>query len=179
MSLVGAALILCWIAVAVLALGVAGLIRQVQELQRALGGAIGLAPSQLIAQRLSGSQLAHELRQGDRASLKVMLIVAMNSSASAIVVQEFVTLAANNRGVEFHIASSAPLDGVTLKSLEDTPIRVVVDGQLVASARIPFSPALVVMDSKQVRMVEPVGSPAALRALLRDCTALQDERNIR
>ena len=156
-------LLLAWLSIALVAMAVAGMIRQLRDLQRLFGGSVGLAPSQLVAQRLARSSLADLAdTSSDRTAI---LVVGPQSRATPVVVSEFMRLAVVSSGIAFVVVSAVAGDWAS-SAPEGAPLRIVVDPHLIADSSIPFCPALVQLARGGHITCEPVGSAEMLRTLL-------------
>ncbi|MFG2002984.1 hypothetical protein ACGFNU_27875 [Spirillospora sp. NPDC048911] len=155
MSFQTSALLLSWAAIVLLALVVAGLVRQVHALNqgpRAGESPLGLAPGT----RAPGF---------DRLGPGLLLFLDVDCGVCAEVLDAAGTLGRPVHAIFAHAAPAAP--GVTVLANER-------DG-LFDDYAVPATPFAVLVDARgRVRAAEPVGSTEALRELLGDTGLLGD-----
>ncbi|MEU5882352.1 hypothetical protein [Spirillospora sp. NPDC047279] len=150
MSFQTSALLLSWVAIVLLALVVAGLVRQVHALGQAAAGGGGPRPSPL------GLAPGSPAPAFDRLGPGLLLFLDVDCGVCADVLE-----AAGSLGRPVHAIFAGPAPdtpGVTVLAHEQ-------DG-LFAAYAVPATPFAVVVDAGgRVRTAEPVGSPDALRDL--------------
>ncbi|MFD0688944.1 hypothetical protein [Actinomadura fibrosa] len=147
MSFQNSALLLSWVAIVLLALVVAGLVRQVHALGR---GAPGTAPL--------GPAAGTRAPAFDRLGPGLLLFLDRDCGVCAEVLA-----AAGDLGRPLHAIFAGPA------AADPSPALTVLSGErdgLFADYRVPATPfAVLVGADGRVRASEPVGSPEALREL--------------
>lgn len=158
MSVLTAAVVLAWGCLVILTLAMAGILRQLRELQAEV--------AQLGAPQLTASQLATAQwrggtgrRVGELAGPGPLLLLVLDPGCSFCdtVHAPFTQLAGEHPGTRFEVLSPrARWDG-------PPEVRVRVDQRLVADLDLPWAPALVLADTEgTVLAARPVQSPERL-----------------
>lgn len=157
MSPVVAGLVLAWLVIAVLALAMAGMLRQLRDVQRVLRAA---RPGEDRAVAAPES-----VRPGVGEDLALILLASEHCAVCDMVAPAFAMVAATARdGVGFVLLAADPAEAERIGAHVD-PARVRVVGDPVAYHRIDpgWLPALVLIDTDGLGLAaEPVGSAEAL-----------------
>ena len=154
-----AALALAWVAIVVLALAVAGLIRQVRELRAVLVEGFGVS-------FLTG-QVPAALRPGPGRVDAVVLVVE-SATASPELLAAFAEAAGTHRGTDFKVLLDGRRPGPELAG----GVPTVADPRVFQLLRLPWYPALVHVDTDgTLSDAAPVGSAEALDRVLRQFQA--------
>ena len=161
MSFLVAVLVVTWLAIVVLALALAGLIRQVRDLAAAVRSR-GRSPLALRSDAIPS------LRSTDGTSRTVLLVVDDACTTCHLVAPEFITLASSAADTEFRVLTYA--EG-TRAWLDGTDIVVDVDEEAYRLLNVPWRPALVLVDADgTVLEAKPVGSIDSLRRTVEEYT---------
>lgn len=161
MSFLAAVLVVTWLAIVVLALALAGVIRQVRGLADAVRSP-GRSPVVLRSDAIPN------LRSTDGTSRTVLLVVDDVCATCRLVAPEFTALARNAAGTEFRVLTYA--EG-TRAWLDGAEIVVDVDEEAYRRLNVPWRPALVFVDADgTVLEAKPVGSIESLRRTVHEYT---------
>ncbi len=161
MSFLVAVLVVTWLAIMVLALALAGLMRQVRDLTAAVRSR-GRSPLMLRSDAIPS------LRSTDGTSRTVLLVVDDVCTTCHLVAPEFTALARNAAGIEFRMLTYA--EG-TRAWLDGADIVVDVDDEAYRRLNVPWRPALVLVDADgTVLEAKPVGSIESLRRTVEEYT---------
>lgn len=161
MSFVVASLVVTWLAIVVLALALAGVIRQVRDLAHAVRSR-GRSPLVLRSEAIPS------LRSTDGTSRTVLLVVDDVCTTCRHVAPEFAAMAKNAAGTQFRVLTYA--EG-TRAWLDGAEIVVNVDEEAYRRLNVPWRPALVLVDiDGTVLEAKPVGSVESLRRTVEEYT---------
>jgi len=163
MSFLVAVLVVTWLAIVVLALALAGLMRQVRDLAAAVRSR-GRSPLVLRSDAIPS------LRSTDGTSRTVLLVVDDVCTTCHLVAPEFAALARNAVGTQFRVLSYT--EG-TRAWLDGADIVVDVDEDAYRQLNVPWRPALVLVDADgTVLEAKPVGSIESLRRTVDEYTRM-------
>jgi hypothetical protein len=153
MNVMTAALVLAWVCLILLAFALAGLLRQVRDLQADLMNVGAQGPRPLLGRRIS------EFSGAETAAL----VIDPGCSRCAPVVAAFAELAPTLPGLRFRVLSHRePPDWPSTAG-----VRLHVDPDLYQQLDVPWSPTLLVTDHRGVvTSARPIESPAELRGQL-------------
>lgn len=148
MSVLAAAVVLAWVCLVVLTLAMAGILRQVRELQS------DVAQLAVPRQRTSSGRSMPDLAG---TGPLVLLVLDPGCSLCDAVAPPFTRLAAAHPGTRFEVLAARDRWPGTAE------VRSRVDPDLVAELDLPWAPALVAADpAGTVRAIQPVHSPERL-----------------
>lgn len=153
MSVLVAALVLAWICLILLVLAMAGMLRQIRELQADVAELTPRGRRPVV-----GRQLEALATDGGT----VLLVLTPGCGLCEVAYRMVAELAAAHRETHFEALSFRDVDWST-----DPPLPVQVDEALFAELDVPWAPALLVVDSSgTVVTARPIGSEEALREQL-------------
>lgn len=152
MSITTAALVLAWMCLVLLAFALAGVLRQLREVQAELasmGGGGG-----------GGSPVGRTVPALSTGAVSALLVVDPGCSRCDSIFEELVSVAAT--------PGAPPCSALSFRPAERWPVSpavpVRIDGELYADLDVPWSPALLVTaPDGTVLRATPLGSPAELR----------------
>ncbi|MGH3978698.1 MAG: hypothetical protein ACRDRZ_06820 [Pseudonocardiaceae bacterium] len=158
MSLMAAALVLAWICLVLLALAMAGLLRQVRELQADVAELSTQGSRPLVGRRVDA------LATGSRT---VLLVLAPGCGFCEPAYRTAVALAGDHPDTRFEALSFRAVDWPTSPA-----VAVRVDERLFAELDVPWAPALLIADTQgTVVAARPIQSTGELRSHLADLLA--------
>jgi len=152
MSVLTAAVVLAWGCLALLALAMAGMLRQLRELQADV--------AQLSAPAWHGSTGRRVAGLAGKGPL-MLLVLDPGCSFCATVHEPFTRLAGEHPGTRFEVLS--PHDQGARTGVPGHDVRSRVDQELVTDLDLPWAPALLLADTEgTVLTAQPVVSPTRL-----------------
>ncbi len=175
-ALVGA-VVLAWLALALLAFAMAGMLRQLRDLQAGVAGAVGMAAAGDTAALGVGTipdkpETPASVRPRDDAVCAVVLLVDENCPVCAEVAPGFDDLAnKSSAAVDFVVLARTPV----AKFAGLTGARFVADPAACNLLDPGWRPAIVVLDRAGAMVTrEPAGSAKVVDAVVTDAEALAE-----